>query len=126
MIVLVSGKGGVDQRQTADTPPEHQQDQYQLRKLSKLRRYAERQTYRSDGGSRFKQTNAERKSFQCADGACAGKKQRQIQNQDSGGVFYGGAVDAAAEKLRRFPLTEYGLHIRRKHGDGRHLHAARG
>lgn len=46
MIPIVPGKGGVDQRQTADAPPEHQQDQYPMRKLSELRRYAERQAYR--------------------------------------------------------------------------------
>ena len=57
MIPIVPGEGGVDQRQTADAPPEHQQDQYPMRKLSELRRYTERQAYRPDGGCCFIQAD---------------------------------------------------------------------
>ena len=89
-----------DQRQTADAPPEHQQDQYPMRKLSELRRYAERQAYRPDGGCCFIQADGKRKIFCRADDTPAGEKQRQIQQQNGRSAFYNAAVDAAVKKLR--------------------------
>ena len=99
MIPIVPGEGGVDQRQTADAPPEHQQDQYPMRKLSELRRYAERQAYRPDGGCCFIQADGKRKIFCRADDAPAGEKQHQIQQQNGRSAFYNAAVDAAVKKL---------------------------
>ena len=126
MIPIVSGEGGVDQRQTADAPPEHQQDQYPMRKLSELRRYAERQAYRPDGGCCFIQSDGKLKIFCRADDAPAGEKQRQIQQQNGRSAFYNAAVDAAVKKLRRFLLSEYGIHVCRKHGKRRDFHSAGG
>ena len=87
-----------------------------MRKLSELRRYAERQAYRPDGGCCFIQADGKRKIFCRADDAPAGEKQRQIQQQNGRSAFYNAAVDAAVKKLRRFLLSEYGMHVCRKHG----------
>ena len=52
-----AAKGGVNQRECAHAPPEHQYDQNALRKQPQLRRDAQGKAHRGHGRSGFKHTH---------------------------------------------------------------------
>ena len=121
----MSGECGVDQGKSPDAPEEHQQNENALRQRTQLRRQPQCQPYRSGSGSRFIEADAQRQALRSADDRCTREGQSQIQQQDGGGVFDGGILQPAPEKLRLLPAVKYGGGIGGQHSQRRDLHAAR-